>query len=345
MEIFMKMNIYFIFLMIFLQIKHIEGRSEEFNECVDTEKTVNSISECTKIKIPDSEGYKCCAMKITFNEDSTYSCLALEKKYSANKEVLNEYISKIDLSVFFTSVGGKMDIDCGSELKISENYKKKSDEYLNCYNNHIKAIDNENNCTKNEIPTSEGSKCCFVQTSTKSDKGNIISDKRCYMIQDEYFTEKKNLKNYLLDESNNNLDKYSNTNITISCKNYDTFFYSGFDKKVESPEKGDNTGETGENDPTKENEKSDTSKESEKNDNSEENEKSDSEERNIILPKSSSKSGLKTWSIILIIIGCIILIGIAIFLGIKCSGGKVKKSESQSVNITEKVEIQNNNNN
>ena len=64
-----------------------------------------------------------------------YSCLALEKKYTSSQEVLNEYISKNNISMLFASVGGKMEIDCGNKLKISENYKKLSNEYLNCYNN------------------------------------------------------------------------------------------------------------------------------------------------------------------------------------------------------------------
>ena len=90
----MKMNILIIYLIFFLQIKNIEGRSEEFNECLDLEKTVYSVSDCTNIKIPDSEGYNCCAMIITINQDSTYSCLALEKKYTTSQVVLDEYISK-----------------------------------------------------------------------------------------------------------------------------------------------------------------------------------------------------------------------------------------------------------
>lgn len=231
MPIFRK-HILIIYLVVFLQIKAIKGRSEEFNSCVNTENTIYSVSQCTNIKIPDSEGYNCCAMKITFNQDISYNCFALEKNYSKNQEALNEYMSKNNISFLFASVGGKVEIDCGNKLKITEDYKKLSDEYLNCYNNHIKSVDNENNCTENEIPNGEGGKCCFVETSTINDKGNIINDKRCYIIKDEYFTKNKNLNNYLLDESNNNMDEYNKTNITISCKNYDTFFYSGFDNTI-----------------------------------------------------------------------------------------------------------------
>ena len=313
----MKMNILIIYLLFFLQINNIEGRSEQFNECVDLEKTVYSVSDCTNIKIPDSEGYNCCAMTITFNQESNYSCLALEKKYTTSQEVLNEYISKKNISFLFASVGGKMEIDCGNKLKIRENYKKLSDEYLNCYNSHIKGIDNENNCTQNEIPASEGSKCCFIETSTKSDNGNIINDKRCFMIKNEYFTKNKNLINYLLDESNNNLDEYSNTNITISCKNYDTFFYSGFDNNKISYGNSD----------IEETENIDSSA-----------------DFKIINPTSSSKSGLKTWALILIILGGIIFIGIIIFIVLCCFREKKKESEKKN-EITEIEGIQNNNTN
>ena len=280
MEILKKMNILIICLIFFSEIKNIEGRSEEFKECIDPTKTVYSVSDCINIKIPDSDGYNCCAMKITFNQDSTYNCLALEKKYTTSQEELNEYMSKKNISFLFASVGGKMEIDCGNKLQISENYKKLSEEYMNCYNNHIKGTDNENICTENDIPASEGSKCCFVESSTKRGNGNIINDKRCYVIQDEYFTKNKNLTNYLLDESNNNLDEYNNTNITINCKNYGTFFFSGFDRTIKSYRINGTNEETENID--------------------------DDEDFIINIPSSSSNLGLKAWSIILIIVGCII---------------------------------------
>ena len=317
MAILMKINIMIIYFIFFLQIKNIGGRSEEFNECVDLNKTVYSISDCTNIEIPDSEGYNCCAMKITFNQDTSYSCLALEKKYTINQEVLSEYMSKNNISFLFASVGGKIEIDCGNKLKISENYKKLSGEYLNCYNNHIKGIDNESNCTENDIPISERSKCCFVETSTKNNIGNIINDKRFYIIQDEYFTKNKSLKNYLLDESNNNLDVYNKTNITILCKNYGTFFYSGFDQKIKY-EESDIIGET---------ENIDSSR-----------------EMKINIQSSSSKSGLKAWTIILIILGGIIFIGILIFIALSCFRKKKKESEKKN-EITENEGIQNKSNN
>ena len=78
----MKANILFIYFLILLQIKNIKGRSEEFNECINLERTIIAPSDCTDIKIPDSDGYKCCSMKITYNKDSSYSCFALENKYT-----------------------------------------------------------------------------------------------------------------------------------------------------------------------------------------------------------------------------------------------------------------------
>ena len=317
----MKMKELMIYLIILFKIINIEGRSEEFNKCVNPEKTIFYASDCTKIQIPDSEGFNCCAMKITFNQESTYSCLALEKKYTSSQEVLNEYISKNNISLLFASVGGKMEIDCGNKLKISENYKKLSNEYLNCYNNHIKGIDNENNCTKNDIPSNEGSKCCFVETSTKNDNGNIVNDKRCYIIQDKYFTKNKNLNNYLLDESNNNLDEYSHTNISITCKNYDTFFYSGFDKNINIPFSTPN----------------------EKSDDIEKTEHIDSTD-GFYYKKPPSSSGIKSWAIILIIIGCIIFIGIIILVSCCCVKRK-KKDLKVEKNSTYIVGIQNNLNN
>jgi hypothetical protein len=131
-----------------------------------------------------------------------------------------------------------MEIECGGSLQFSENYKKLSDEYLNCYTNHIKGIENENDCTKNEIPEGEGSKCCFVETSKIINNGSIINDKRCFILQNKYFTKEKNFSNYLLDESGvDNLDEIKNANITINCKNYEPFFFQGAydDSKIKNP--------------------------------------------------------------------------------------------------------------
>ena len=112
------------------------------------------------------------------------------------------------------------------------------------------------------------------------------------MIQNEYFTKNKNLNNYLLDESNNNLNEYNNTNITIKCKNYDTFFFLGSDNNIQSQI------------PSKE-----------KNDIIEKSENIDTSENVFVKSESSyKKSGIKAWAIILIIIGVIFCIGIIIVI-------------------------------
>ena len=117
-------------------------------------------------------------------------------------------------------------------MKATENYEKFSDEYLSCYDSHKKGVNNENDCTKNEIPTKEGSKCCFLESYQINNNGTIIDDKRWYIIQDEYFTKEKNFNNYLLDESNiKSLAQIININITtIKCKKYETFFFQGNSK-------------------------------------------------------------------------------------------------------------------
>ena len=78
----LKMKILIIYLLTLSQIKKIKGKSEEFYECINLEKTITDSSNCINIKIPDSDGYKCCSMKITYNKDSSYSCFALENKYT-----------------------------------------------------------------------------------------------------------------------------------------------------------------------------------------------------------------------------------------------------------------------
>ena len=50
-----------IYFLIILQIENIESRSEEFDICVDLERNINSSLDCTNIKIPDLEEYKCCS--------------------------------------------------------------------------------------------------------------------------------------------------------------------------------------------------------------------------------------------------------------------------------------------
>ena len=94
------------------------------------------------------------------------------------------------------------------------------------------------------------------------------------MIKDKYFTKDKNLSNYLLDESNvNYLDEIVNTNITINCKNYDTFFFKGPKQKKIKQNKN--------------------------------NEDDDNNGGNANSSSSNIESRLKIWTIILLIIGCI----------------------------------------
>lgn len=128
-------------------------------------------------------------------------------------------------------------------MKLIQNYEKMSDEYFNCYKSHINGVENENDCQKYDIPEKEKSKCCFLESLKKDNKGNIIKDKRYYIIQDEYFTKEKNLNNYLIDKSNlKSLDQVKNIIITINCKNYDVFYFkSKFEK---TPPLNDDTKKT-----------------------------------------------------------------------------------------------------
>ena len=80
-----------------------------------------------------------------------------------------------------------MEINCDNIIS-NQKYEKKSEGYLNCYNSHINGINDENDCFKYSIPENERSKCCFLESQQRDDTGNIINDKRCYVIQDEYFT-------------------------------------------------------------------------------------------------------------------------------------------------------------
>ena len=217
----------FIFL-IFIIIKETIGKSEEYYNCMDPDKTINSPSDCFSFDIPDSEGYKCCSMKILFEGKIAYSCFPLENQYIISNEALDAYFSKNSLKSFFSIYGGQMEIDCGENKKITKTYKKYSDEYKNCFNGHINGVKNGNNCMDNDIPSEEKSKCCFIETS-KNNNGKIIDDKRCYIIKDEYFIGEINLENYLLDELNiKSLDQIKDFNVAINCKNYDTFTFKSF---------------------------------------------------------------------------------------------------------------------
>ena len=284
------MNTFFIYFLFLFQIKKLKGRSDEFNECINLSKTITDPSNCLNIKIPDDDGYKCCSMKITYNNNSSYSCFALETDHTTNQTVLNKYISDINISSLFNSYGGEMEINCGDNLKIEENYKKLSDEYLNCYNNHIKGIENENDCISNEIP--EGSKCCFVETTQKK-IGNIINDKRCYVIQEKYFSDNKNLSNYLLDESKSeDLNEINDININIICNNQ-KYNLSNLNLSNEINDVDDEKNENNENN---------------ENDENDENSKNDENDKN------DKKKKVKPWIIIVIIISIILFIGIIIII-------------------------------
>ena len=100
-------------------------------------------------------------------------------------------MSNNSLASLFGPKGGQMEIDCGKNIKSTQNYGKMSDEYLNCYKNHMNGADNENDCQKYDIPENEKSKCCFLESLQQDNEGNIINDKRCYIINDEYLTKEK----------------------------------------------------------------------------------------------------------------------------------------------------------
>ena len=295
------MNFFLIYFFILLiSIKKLQGFSEEFYDCIDPDRIIRYPSDCTSIRIPDEEGFKCCSMKIMDENNSTYSCFTLENKYSTNQQEFKEYLSNRSLAFLFTDIGGQMTIECPNNMKLTENYEKFSDEYLSCYNSYIKGVKNENDCTKNNIPSEEGSKCCFLETSQLKNNGKIINDKRCYIIQDEYFT-KKNFNNYLLDESNiKSLDEIINTNVTIKCKNYDTFFFQGKSKDIQllSPPKETDVKTSIEN-------STDASSDN------------NTQIEGLPIKKiKSEKSGVKSWVIILIILGSIILIAIIVLISV-----------------------------
>ncbi len=214
-------------LLLLLSVQAKKEYSSEFYDCINPDKVVNSASECSSIEIPDDDGYKCCSMKIIFNETDSFSCFALENEYTKNKKILDEYIANRSLASLFGEKGIDMEIQCDNIIS-SQKYVKKSEEYLNCYNAHINGVNDENDCFKYNIPENERSKCCFLESQQRNNEGNIINDKRCNVIQDEYFTKDYSLNNYLLDKTNvKELDQIKNVNITIKCKNQADFYFKG----------------------------------------------------------------------------------------------------------------------
>ena len=322
--------IYFFILVIF--IKQIQGFSEAFYECIDPDRKINSPSDCTSVQIPEEEGFKCCSTKITDENKSTYNCFTLENKYATNQEEFKEYISNRSLAFLFTDTEGQMEIECPNNIKVTENYEKFSDEYLNCYNSYMKGVENENDCTKNNIPSEEGSKCCFLESSQLKNDGKIINDKRCYIIQDEYFTKEKNFGDYLLHESNiKSLDEIINTNITIKCKNYDRFFFQGKSKNIQLLYPPKETYVTYVNSSIETSTSTDVS----------------SNDNNLIeeLPIKKikiEKSGVKYWVIILIIFGSIILIGIIVLISVfYCRKRKANFEENKNAVMTGDSSVKN----
>ena len=311
----MKKAIIFLDLILLVNVKGLNIYSNEFLECINPEKKVYSSYECTSIKIPDSDGYKCCSMEIEFDDNTTYNCFALENEYANNRTILNEYIANRSLFSLFGANGGQMKIECENGINSTINYEKISDEYSNCYQSHINGVDNENDCHKYNIPEKEKSQCCFMETQQRDDNGNTIIDKRCYIILDEYLNSNNNLNKYLLDKTNmKSLEEIKNINLTINCKNHDVFEFKG---QLEEKNKTNGNIKSTEV----------LSSDIENNDNQ--------KEPQIITPNKKKDSGLSTGAIIGIIIACVaVLIGGAILIFYFVRKRKVKVDERDTVNDT-----------
>jgi len=167
----------------------INSESGEYYDCLNPYKNVSSPSDCLSIVIPDSDGYKCCSMKISYQNKTSYNCFPLESNYSENKEILEKYMTKRSLSPYFSILGGQMEIECGGDIKFIKEYEAFSDEFNICYNGHIIGANDEYSCIENNISIYER-KCCFVESS-KINNNTTIDDKRCYMIKEEYFNGQK----------------------------------------------------------------------------------------------------------------------------------------------------------
>ena len=229
---FFYISFFIIFFLILLS--NIQSKTEEYYECINPDNTISDPSKCTSIKIPVSDGYKCCAMKIQYGTETSYNCFAIETEYTKDSETLNDYMSKRNLDFLFTSIGGQMSVDCGNFLSVQKTYKKYSDSFLNCYNGHIKGVENESNCYNIDIPEEENGKCCYLEKLQHNENGGIISDKRCYIIDNIYFSGDKELSDFVLDESNlNSLNDINDTNIIIKCKNTDAFYLNKIDDNIE----------------------------------------------------------------------------------------------------------------
>ena len=306
----MKKNSIFFFVLLLLYVNGLLDNSDEFYECLNPDKIVVSPSECTSIEINETEGYKCCSMKITYEGNSSYNCFPIEIEYTKNKSIFDEYIANNSIASIYTATGGQMEIDCGENLASTQNYEKISDEYLDCYTSHISGVENVNDCHKYVIPEKEKINCCYLESIILVNNSNIITDKKCYLIQDEYLTKENNLSNFLLDNSYiESLDEIKNTNITINCKNYDIFYFtSKFDDIIP---------------PKDESQKTNNSKDIDNDD-------------NIQIKSKEKDSGISSGAIVGIIIGgLVVLIGIAI-LSIYCI--KKKKINKNDVSNSVKEE-------
>ena len=227
----------FILCLFFFYVQSFQDFSDEYYNCINPNKMVNSSSQCTSIKIPESEGYKCCSVKIEFNGNISHSCFPFEISYIKDQGNFSDANKGLE-SLFF-STGGRMEIECSEDMISIQNYEKMSDEYLNCYKNNINEVDNENECYKYDM---ENNKCCFIEKIKKDANETIIKDKRCYIIQNDYFTEEKNMTHYLLDNSfYKNLNQITNTTIIIKCKNSEAFYFNGLLENNPDIEDGNNT--------------------------------------------------------------------------------------------------------
>lgn len=309
----------FFIIIILILLTNIQSKTEEYYECINPDKTINSQSKCTSIKIPVSDGYKCCALEIQYGSEISYNCFAIETEYTKDSQTLNEYMSKRNLDFLFTSTGGKMSIDCGDFLNIEKYYKKYSDSFLNCYNGHTRGVEKESDCYEIVIPEEENSKCCYLEKIQINENGNTISDKRCYIIDNIYFSGNKKLSDFILDTSNlNSLDDIIDTNIIIKCKNIDTFYLKKIDDNLFLNTEFSNNF-------IKTNEVVETTLKSEL----------DILIGSDIPPKENiekKKSGLPLWSIIVIVVGGAIIVGVVIIIIIYCSNKRRENNSNVNTN-------------
>ena len=229
---------YFLFYFLLFLLNVTKEQSNEYYQCINPKRNITSVNACTSITIPD--GYKCCAIKFYMNNSDAYNCIPLEFEYTENEETIKEYFANKSISSLFKFYDGKMEVECGENTKIVQEFKSLSDGYLNCYYNHLKGVSNESECYFDIFE--EKSKCCYLETVTRNNKSENVSDSRCYLIRDEYFTEQKNLTDFLLEESNkNSLDEIKNIIIKSNCKGYETFYFEGEFEEISKKKNEENS--------------------------------------------------------------------------------------------------------